>query len=218
MRTKFCAHSCASLRVLVILVKMGKGGGPNLRRQKRITIIKSVDQRQEDTILATKKGNRRNENLRHEEKRRVKTKLSETGATEMENTNTTFPVEPVNGTGTCDEAYDTLLSPKIEKMDDDILSMLSGPNHVPDTSGIAAEMLQAYALIILAVKNVSVSFLATAKPKDAALMTSQANGAFTTLCALGADYRAFYNAMTSYVLLRLELSSAERSYRTIWKM
>ncbi|KAL9334585.1 hypothetical protein Peur_071766 [Populus x canadensis] len=152
---------------------MGKGGGPNLRRQKRITKIKSEDQRQEDTILATKKGSRRNENLRHEEKRRVKTKLSETGATEMENTNTTFPVEPVNGTGTCDEAYDTLLYPKIEKMDDDILSMLS-------------------------VKNVSVSFLATAKPKDAALMTSQANGAFTTLCALGADYRAFYNAMTSY--------------------
>ncbi|KAL9372094.1 hypothetical protein Peur_034338 [Populus x canadensis] len=143
---------------------MGMGGGPNLRRQKRITIIKSEDQRQEDTILATKKGSRRNENLRHEEKRRVKTKLSETGATEMENTNTTFPVEPVNGTGTCDEAYDTLLSPKIEKMDDDILSMLS----------------------------------ATAKPKDAALMTSQANGAFTILCALGADYRAFYNAMTSY--------------------
>jgi hypothetical protein len=56
VRTKFCAHSCASLRVLVILVKMGKGGGPNLRRQKRITIIKSEDQRQEDTILATKKG------------------------------------------------------------------------------------------------------------------------------------------------------------------
>jgi hypothetical protein len=194
---------------------MGKGGGPNLRRQKRITIIKSEDQRQEDTILATKKGSRRNENLRHEEKRRVKTKLSQTGATEMENTNTTFPVKPVNGTGTCDEAYDTLLSPKMEKMDDDILSMLSGPNHVPDTSGIAAEMLQAYALTIPAVKNVSVSFLATAKPKDAALMTTQANGAFTTLCALGADYRAFYNAMTSYILLRLELSSAERSYRTI---
>ena len=145
----------------------------------------------------------------------MKTKLSQTGATEMENTNTTFPVKPVNGTGTCDEAYDTLLSPKIEKMDDDILSMLSGPNHVPDTSGIAAEMLQAYALTIPAVKNVSVSFLATAKPKDAALMTTQANGAFTTLCALGADYRAFYNAMTSYILLRLELSSAERSYRTI---
>ncbi|KAL3574756.1 hypothetical protein D5086_022857 [Populus alba] len=111
----------------------------------------------------------------------------------MENTNTTFPVEPVNGTGTCHEAYDTLLSPKIEKMDNDILSMLS-------------------------VKNVSVSFLATAKPKDAALMTTQANGGFTTLCALGADYRVFYNAMTSYILLCLELSSAERSYRTIWKL
>ncbi|KAG6752651.1 hypothetical protein POTOM_042676 [Populus tomentosa] len=115
---------------------MGKGGGPNLRRQKRKTIIKSEDQRQEDTILATKKGSRRNENLRHEEKRRVKTKLSETGATEMEN---------------------TLIQPK---------------------------MLQAYALTIAAAKNVSLSFLATVKPKDAALMTTQANGGFTILCAL----------------------------------
>lgn len=119
-------------------------------------------------------------------------KLLEQGATD-----TAEPVGTMEKMGSCDE------------INVDMLSTLSGPPRAPDTSGLASEMLQAYALAIPAVKNGLISFLTNAKPKDVALMITQANSAFASLDALNADYHSLYDTVRSYILHCSELSTAE---------
>ncbi|CAK7348086.1 unnamed protein product [Dovyalis caffra] len=129
-------------------------------------------------MSAMKTGVQRNENLIL---RRVKTELPE--------------VETI---GT--EITNIMVSPEEERAYDELLSILSGPPKVPNTSGLAAELLEAYALSIPTLKNALISFLTTAKPEDdPALMITQVNRALTSLYSLNADCGSFYNKVRSYI-------------------
>ncbi|XP_011043763.1 PREDICTED: uncharacterized protein LOC105139127 [Populus euphratica] len=166
--------------------------------QKKTILIKSENQEQEDEMSAVKMGVPRSENLRHEWEGRFKTELPEVETAGTGTPNTVVSPETLKKMGAYDE------------VNDDILSTLSGPPQVPDASGLTAELGQAYALAIPAVKNALISFLITKKSEDLAFMISQANSAFASLYALNADCGSLYNNVRSYIRHYSEFSTAQK--------
>lgn len=178
--------------------------------QKKTKLIKSENQEQEDEMSAVKMGVPRSENLRHEREGRFKTELPEVETAGTGTSNTVVSRETLKKMGAYDEVNNTASDPEEVEADGDILSTLSGPPQVPDASGLTAELGQAYALAIPAVKNALISFLITKKSEDLAFMITQANSAFASLYALNADCGSLYNNVRSYIRHCSEFSTAQK--------
>lgn len=178
--------------------------------QKKTKLIKSENQEQEDEMSAVKMGVPRSGNLRHEWEGRFKTELPEVETAGTGTSNTVVSPETLKKMGAYDEVNNTASDPEEVEADGDILSTLSGPPQVPDASGLTAELGQAYALAIPAVKNALISFLITKKSEDLAFMITQANSAFASLYALNADCGSLYNNVRSYIRHCSEFSTAQK--------
>ncbi|KAL9334586.1 hypothetical protein Peur_071767 [Populus x canadensis] len=178
--------------------------------QKKTKLIKYENQEQEDEMSAVKMGVPRSENLRHEWEGRFKTELPEVETAGTGTSNTVVSPETLKKMGAYDEVNNTASDPEEVEADGDILSTLSGPPQVPDASGLTAELGQAYALAIPAVKNALISFLITKKSEDLAFMITQANSAFASLYALNADCGSLYNNVRSYIRHCSEFSTAQK--------
>ncbi|KAJ4829174.1 hypothetical protein Tsubulata_007037 [Turnera subulata] len=102
-------------------------------------------------------------------------------------------------------------APQEETLESCMLPELYGRPEEPDTTGLAKELLVAYASAIPFVKNGLISFLRAAELKDVSLMITQANNCFSILNSLKANYSSFYDVVRCYIRDCSKLCAAEEA-------